>query len=151
MGRLTVGYMDFDTDKTQISVLTSDASAASYAAKLADADALSAAIDAVTLGTKFLSAYTADENRVANPAPPANGFAQSHTRWLVTYRDSINAHDETLSIPTADLGAAGLLLPNSDRADMTAAEWVAFVAAFEAFAVSQDGNPVTVIDIVIRE
>jgi len=146
-----MGFMDYDGDRTQISFLSSDVNAAGYAAKETAANALAAAIDDITMGTRTFSAFIADENRVANPAVPASGFAQNHTRWLVTFRDSVNAHDETVTIPTANLGAAGLLLPNSDQHDPAAAEWIAFKTAFEAFTVSNDGNPVTVISIEIRE
>lgn len=151
MGRLVLRFVDFDVDTKQVSIPTIDNLTGTYAGGLTMAQALGTAIADLTLGTRSYDAYIYDENVVAAPAPPTNAFAQNHTQWLITLRDAVNGHDETLSLPTANLAGTGLLLPASDQADLTATEWVAFKDAIEDFYRSNDGNAVVLIKAEIRE
>lgn len=151
MGRLVMKFLDHDTDVKQVSVPTIDNLSGTFAGGLTFANAIRTAVEAVTMGTIIYDAYIYDENVIPAPVPPASGFAQNHSQWLITLRDAVNGHDETLTLPTADYGAAGLLLPNSDQADMTAAEWIAVKDALEDFYRSNDGNAVIMISAQIRE
>lgn len=151
VGRLILKMQDHDNDIKQLSFPTNDSLGASFAAGDALAAALSAAIDGIVIGNIIYNGYLYDENVVVNPVPPANGFAQNHTQWLLHLKDTQDAHMETLSIPTADLGTAGLRYPNSDQADLSHASWVAVKDAIEDFYISNSGNPVTLESAEIKE
>lgn len=151
MGRLILKVQDNDNDIKQVSFPTLDNLGAGYAAGAAFATALSTAIADLTIGNIVYDGYLFDENVVVNPVPPANGFAQNHTQWLVHLKDTQDAHIETISIPTADLGTTALRYPNSDQADLTHASWVAFKDAIEDFYRSNAGNPVTLEGAEIKE
>lgn len=151
MGRLILRFADRDNDRKQISFPTLDNLGADYTTALGLASDLQTAIEAVTTGVIDTSAYVRDENFVANPTLPTSGFAQNTIQWLVTYTDNVDGSRQTVSIPTADLGTAGLLLPASQFADLTNAAWIAFTDAFEAFVRSDSNNNVTVISVEYRE
>ena len=98
-----------------------------------------------------MSAYTPDENLVANPTPPADLAYQNHTQWLVTVQDTVNGHRETLSIPTADVLDETLVVSHTDQYDATNAEWIAFKDALEDFMISSDGNPISLVSVQLKE
>lgn len=150
MARSTFKFRDYDNDTKQISVLSDDVLvAANYAAALTLHQNLSSAISAVILGNKAEDAYTPRVIEVS--ALPASPVAQTNVQWLVTYRDSVDGHIEHLSIPTADIADGTLRLPNSSLWDPTHADWVAFKSAFEALAVSNLGNSVTIDQVEFKE
>lgn len=79
--------------------------------------------------------------KYGDPAPVV-ATAQRELGLLVTYTDSVTGKKYRLTIPGpkwATIGQAG-----TDMVDTADALWTAFVTAFEAHAVSEVGNAVTV-------
>lgn len=150
MARSTIRFRDYDNDLKQISIPSAEVTVpANYATAFTAHTAMVDAILAVTLGNAALNEYA--PRSVETTAPPASPVAQTNVQWLVTYQDDVDLHKETLSIPTADISTAALRLPNSSQHDPAHADWIAFKAAFEAFAVSNLGNAVTVVSIEFKE
>jgi hypothetical protein len=93
--------------------------------------------------------------------PPTDPSAQVERKWLVTYEDDLPFFDDPVNaipnegfgklfqmeIPTADIETAGILLDNSDDADLTFAAMATFVTAFEDIARSPYGGTVNVIKV----
>jgi len=150
MARSTIKFRDYDNDLKQISVPSAEVTVpANYAAAYTAHTALFDAIMAVTLGNAAMNEYA--PRSIETNALPASPVAQTNVQWLVTYQDDTDGHKETMSIPTADIATAALRLPNSSQHDPAHADWIAFKAAFEAFAVSNLGNTVTVVSIEFKE
>jgi len=113
-------------------------------AEMAAANALAAAIDAITLGVRTKTEYVADYAETA-PTLPASQFAQREVKWLVKYSDDVSGELFSCEIPCADLA---LLDPNADeRPDLTAGAMATFVTAFQTY-VKNGANSVTVEDVV---
>lgn len=130
--------------------------AGNYAGLLVLGAAYEAAVDAVVLGIQAKRKIVAFEN--IDVAVPSNGNAQVEMAWIVHYHDDEEFFDaptnaipnenygvpQTIRIATPDAGTTALRQPNSDLADLTHANWIAFVSAFEGFALSQGGGDVVV-------
>lgn len=153
MGALLIQLRDYDGDKPQFSIpMANAASGTAYDTLLTNRAAIIAAIQGVTNGNIALNAIVAEslepnDNNAASPA------VQAHLSWIVPYYDqSTGDGPYQLRIRTADLVTAGLLLPNSDQADMAAAEWVALVTALENGMINpRTGNGVTIGNIYLEE
>lgn len=88
-----------------------------------------------------ISDIQALSTKYGDPAPVVK-TAQRELGLLVTYTDSVTGKKYRITIPGpkwATLGQAG-----TDMVDTSQALWTAFVTAFEAHAVSEVGNAVTV-------
>jgi len=150
MAGTTIKFRDYDNDLKQISIPRAEVTVVGdYPAALTAHTALVDAINAVTLGTIALQAFT--PRTIEAQALPASPVAQTNVQWLVTYTDDIDGHVEHLSLPTADIATAALRLPNSSFYDPAHADWIALIAAFEAIAISNLGNAVTVTQIEFKE
>ena len=150
MAYSTIKFRDYDSDVKQISIPSAEVTnSANYAAAFTAHLALTDAISDVVLGNMAVNAYTPRAIEVS--AAPSSPVAQTNVQWLVSYHDAVNLSKQTLSIPTADIATAALRLPNSSQHDPAHAAWIAFKAAFEAFAVSNDGNAVVIDSIEFKE
>lgn len=159
-GRLGYSLLDYSREKASLSLATGEVTAASLPGLLTEVGTLRTAIDGITLGTVSDERLTVFDTNLSN-TPPASPLAQIEVSWLVQYEDATAFFDDpvnaipnegfgrlfTLTIPTADIGAAGRLLPNSDEADLTEAGMAAFVTAFETTARSPYGGEVNVVSI----
>jgi len=66
-------------------------------------------------------------------------------KWLCSYSDNVNLAIYQFELP---MRKSTVLPPvNTDLVDLTAVPWVAFKTAFEAFASSPDGNPITLVSV----
>jgi hypothetical protein len=79
---------------------------------------------------------------------PSNSFAQRETKWLATAEDVITGRLYNYEYPTADLGLlennSPYIVNNGVPSVVTGVVAVqAFIDAFEALAVSPDGNPLS--------
>lgn len=91
-------------------------------------------------------------NRKFDPLLPTDQNMQRERKWLIRYKDNVTFGVYTLEVPCAKVigaGALSLLQPASNKADLTRAEWIAFIADFAQVARSEDGNPVTFLDAVL--
>jgi hypothetical protein len=159
-GLLGFSMLDYSREKSSFSIITGDVTAVSLPGLLTEIGALRAAVDGITLGTVADESLRAFATNLSN-TPPASPLAQVESAWLVTYEDSLAFFDDpvnaipnegfgklfTLTIPTADIAAAGRLAPNSDEAVLTEAGIAAFITAFEATARSPYGGTVNVVSI----
>lgn len=118
--------------------------------------AYEAAVQAVILGVEAKKKVIAFEN--IDVSVPSDGNAQVEMAWVVHYHDNEQFFDaptnsipnenygvsETIRIATPNAGTTALRQPNSDLALLTHASWVAFIAAFQGFALSKGGGDVVI-------
>ena len=112
--------------------------------------AVTALVDAVagiTLGLRVRYAVGNEFQTVSNATPAADANAQRERKWLIYYTDGIAMKTYQMELPCANL--AHLDPNNREAANIGDAGPVdAFIAAFEAYHLSPDGNAVTVDKIV---
>jgi len=141
--RHTLSYLDYSNESSSFTVSAEIRDDTNFDAQVTLADALITATNALTLGNLNNQFFTQGEWSLA--AVPSDVLAQRENKWLVRYEDGTTGKKYTVEIPTAEL-ASGHLQTNSDEANLADAEWVAFIAAFEAYAVAPDtGNTVNFI------
>ena len=142
--KLNLTFLDRDNEASTISVHATALTAGNFAAEDVKADALVTAVGAVTLMVLSKDSRIAVETKFA-PALPTSVYAQRGIKWLVRANDA-NGNPVTFHIPGANLGLAGLLV--GENMDLTSAEGAALVTAIEAYVKSNDGEAVTVLEIV---
>lgn len=159
-GRLAFTMLDYSREKKQFSLATGDVTAISLPGLLDEVGDIREAVEGITLGVvsdESLSAFNTNLSSV----PPTNPLAQIESAWLVTFADVTEFFDDpinaipnegygklfTLTIPTADIAAAGRLQANSDLANLGESGMAAFVAAFEQTARTPYGGRTDVISI----
>lgn len=136
--------IDYNGEKSTVRFKVPVISAANFAAQEALRAAFGTSIAGICGGVfnkyQWMNEDFLSEDKATDP------LDQREIKWLVSYGDDVTGQRYTLELPCADLTK---LDPN-DRAHANigdAAEVDAFVAAFEAFALSPDGNAVTVQEI----
>lgn len=139
-------YIDYSREKSTVDFRIREMTAATIAAVLTEAAALGTAIDDLT-GGNLLKSQLLQDSAVFSPTPPTDANMQRERKWLVLYSDTVNGKKGQVELPISLVVGAStdpLLLLNTDQADLTATEWVAFIAAFETTARSVDGNVVNI-------
>jgi len=139
MGKLNLTYIDHDSESSTVGVRTVDLTAGNITAQLALQATLQTAIDGIANGALKTRSVLAETEELA-ATPPASGFVQRETKWLVSGVDSAG-FSTTLEIPCADLA---LLPSGSGVLDISAGAGLAFKDALEAVWRSQQGNAVVV-------
>jgi len=142
--KLNLTFLDRDNEASTISVHSTALTGANFAAQDALADAFIAAVEDVTLMVLSKDSRIAVETKFS-PSLPTNPFAQRGIKWLVRCTDT-NGNPVTFHIPGAALALAGIL--TGENMDLTSTEGAALVAAIEAYVLSNDGEAVTVVEIV---
>ena len=139
--RAVYTYIDYGREVTTVTIPTwvhSEVNRVQYFNEFA---ALLSAINGVTLGANVSEkAIIEDTHDYVLPALPV---VQREKKWLVRYSDS-DGFKHTAELPCHDDTDATLWLPNEDKADVSAAAWVTFIAAFEAICRRGSGNTLTV-------
>lgn len=135
MSRATMALRDYSNEITTTTVNGVALTSANFDAQVTAWTALRAAIQGLTLGV-------ASQQSLSNFVPlsgatPSDPFAQREVKWLVNYHDTTTNKKYQTEIGTADLGDDHLV-PGTDMADLSNADWVAFITAFEAFVRSPD-------------
>lgn len=131
---------------SKVSVYSEPLTAANFDAQNALRAAFESAVDAITLGNPGSEQFVAVETVVAkNPA--ASPQAQRENKWLISCAETGGGGTVTFTVPCADLT---LLAADGENMDSTSAEYIALVAAVEAFIQSNDGNAVTVTSVKFR-
>lgn len=97
------------------------------------------ALTAVTAGV-LKTVQFSEVRKISNAE---QGEGQREDKALVMYEDTVSLEKYTVEIPTVDQ----VTILGRDLYDITTAPWSTFVTAFEALAVSPDGNPVNVLSI----
>jgi hypothetical protein len=131
---------------SKVSVFSEPLTAGNFDAQNALRAAFEAAVDAVTLGNEGSEQFIANE--IVRPKnPSATPGAQRENKWLVSCAETGGAGTVTFTIPCYD---PALLAADGENMDATSDEYIALVAATEAFVQSNDGNAVTVTSIKFR-
>lgn len=140
---MTVNYMqftDYSNEKSGVSVVSANLDAGNFAAQQTLALALSVATGALSLAD--LTKRTMSDILLDSPSVPTNVYAQREIKWLVQYQGNTSGKLFTLEIPAANL--TGNLVANTDIADVSSADWLAWIEAFEDIARSPDNDTETV-------
>lgn len=128
MGKLNMTYVDYDGEKSTLSVFAPDLTAGNFAAQEALRDAFIASVEAVTIGALRKTTPIVEEVRTGD-GPAANDAAQRELKWLVRGVSS-TGFPVSFEIPCAD---TSLLEVNGPRMDPGGAEWAALKADGEAY------------------
>lgn len=159
-GRLSFSILDYSNERGRVSLATGEVTSASLPGLLTEVGELRTAIEGITLGVVANETLTVFDTQLAS-IPPSDPHAQVERSWLVRYVDNLPFFDApinaipnegyqqvfTLTIPTADIAAAGRLVPGTDLANLQEAGMAAFVTAFEQTARSPYGGTVDVLEI----
>lgn len=142
--KLNLTLADRDDEKSTISVHAAVLTAGNFNTQMTEADNLVAAILDVTQMVKVKDSRIAVDTGFAYVLP-TDPFAQRGIKWLVRCQDT-NGNKVTFHIPGANLGLAGIL--DGEKMDLASTEGAALVSAIEAYVKSNDGEDVTVVEIV---
>jgi hypothetical protein len=104
--------------------------------------ALAAAIKAVSLCTPVQETVSLSPIKYA-AVLPSSAYAQRELALRVSYQDNTTLSKYTFTVPGVDWAVIGLA--GTDKVDETNELWTSLVSAFEAGAVSPDGNAVSVL------
>lgn len=141
----TRSLMDYDEETSTVQVHATFLNDTNFAAQIVKQSTFGAAINDMSLGTLQKISY-GNVVPQSNP-PPSNQFAQRELKWRVDFTDDVTGKPYHFTIPCAN---AALLDPNNKgKADMDDADVADFVAATEDYVLSQDGNAITVRQIVL--
>lgn len=139
MGKVNWSFIDHDSEASGVGMGLVDLTAGNITAQLALVDAVEAAILAIVTGELQSKAVVAVTEDFA-VTPPADGYAQRETKWLVSGVDSAG-NNASMEIPTANLS---LLPSGSGVLDLSADEGLDLKTALDAAWRSKQGNLVTV-------
>jgi hypothetical protein len=145
-GKLGLTFVDASGESSRIEVNTATATAVNLddiqeQADPATSGGLTAAIKALSLCALIAYEVIASKNKPAY-TDPTNMFAQRELGLMVSYRDSVTGKMYRITIPGPNWTAIGVA--GTDKVNPAASAWTGFVTAFEAAALSPDGNAVTV-------
>lgn len=128
---------DYSGESSNVTIYNGDITAVSLPGFLTAVGTGRAAIEGITLGVMAKEQWVGD-NTPLSALTPANVFAQRELKWLVRYHDTVTNEKAKLEIPTAD--PTGVMLPQSDFADLTVSPMDTFVTWFEGFARHPDNS-----------
>lgn len=134
--RNTFSIRDWSNEMSSFGVVSVTGNAGNLAAQLALAATLTSAIENLTIG--HLDKHSYQIIPLDSPITPSNVYAQRENKWLVTYMGDTSGKLFSLEIAAPD--KTDNTVPNSDVADLSSTDWVAFVGAFEAYAKSPDNG-----------
>lgn len=141
--RHSLTYVDYSNEKSSFGIAVAERDDTNFDAQVTLSDAFITATNGLTLGVMEANAFSQGESDLGTA--PGDVNAQRELKWLVRYEDATTGKKYSIEIPTAELGS-GHLQANSDEANLADAEWVSWIAAFEAYAVAPDtGNAVDVL------
>lgn len=144
VSRYTMSFVDRDGEVATVPVWSTALTAGNFTAQVGLAEALRDAIEDVTLLALQKESLVATETSYS-PVLPTNMYAQRGIKLLVRARDT-NGNSVTFHIPGPDLAQADLMV--GENLDLTSTNGAALVNAIEAFVKSNDGEAVTVQEIV---
>lgn len=131
---------DYSNELSNFAVTSVTGNAGNLDAQLGFASALSSAVENLTIG--HLDRYNYQINLLDSPITPSNVYAQREVKWLVSYVGDTSGKIFQVEIAAPDL--TGNIIANTDMADLSSTDWVAFVSAFEDYVRSPDNGTETV-------
>lgn len=135
MARASMTLTDYSGEKTTFAVSVGALSGANFDTVNTAWTALRTAVQGITLGVTANQSLASAVN--LSSALAASPLAQRENKWLITYVGNTSGKAYQVELGTAELDG-GHLIPNSDLADLTHADWVAFISAFEAIVAAPD-------------
>jgi hypothetical protein len=137
---LSIGLRDDVGKVSHFKVHGLELTSGNIVAQLADAAALQAAVEGLSLGA--FASRSIDTDRAASGNLSTTHGCNLGDKWIITAQDA-GGNLYTYSIPAEDDAAGANLLAGSHIADDTATPVAAFITAFNAYAVNRLGNAVT--------
>lgn len=137
---ISLTYKDYSREKSTVEVNTRVF--ADFSTYGAARNAYVAATDAITDGLRQQNKESLT-SRVSNQ-PSEIADSAREKKVLVRYEDTVTFQIYTVTVPTFDDDAC-TFITNTDFLDLTQEPIAAYVAAFESFVASPDGNNVNVI------
>lgn len=139
MGRYARTLKDYNDEITTVAVRAVDLNAGNIAAQLILQSDFGAAINDISLGSLQKIEYG---NQVFSNSPaPVDTWAQRELKWRIDYTDDVSGEPGFFTVGCAD---TSLLDPNNKAVmNVLDQDVIDFIAAFEAYAISKDGNAVT--------
>lgn len=132
----TFTITDYSDENTSFGVSSIDLTAGNLVAQQGYAADFAAALDDLIIGE--LVKQQMAMLPLDTPAIPTNIYAQRELKWEVTYVGAVSGKQFQTEIGTPDL--TGNVVANSDVADLSSADWVAFASAWSAFVKSPDNG-----------
>lgn len=145
---LSYTFLDYDGEKSVMQFNAVEYNAGTFPAYLTAIGDFRDSCALISGGTITQESMNLFVTRYSGVKPTDANF-QRERKWVVRYQDDVTFNVYRLEIPCARvIGTANrlLVLPNTNQADLTAPDWVAWIEDFDAVARSQDGNFVTVLD-----
>jgi hypothetical protein len=144
MSRINYTQADYGGEKTVFGVEIATIDAANFDTMIAAILALETAVQDVCIGAKIKREVILQS--LGSLTAATDSEAQRELKWLVNYHDNGNPlRSLNIEIGCPDIIDATLMVAGTDMWDPTNADWIAFVAAFEAVVLAPyTGNNVTV-------
>lgn len=138
--------VDYDGESTSFNVRVADLDALNFDAQDTLRTNFNASVNAITKGTIRRAGYQG--NDIDSADAPNDVWAQREIKWLVRYHDTVTGDKFWVTIGTAD---TLYLNPNNKKVAHIGDAAVVddFVAAWEAYVLSPDGNATAVDEIVL--
>lgn len=141
--KLNLTFVDHDGETSTAGFHGPNLDVNNIVAQAALMDAMVAATAGISVGNLKKDSRTLSETKF-NVANAASNWAQRETKWLVRAVDS-QGFPASVEIPAADLDLRSV---GTQYLDVTTAEGIAFIAAFNAYAKSQRGDDLTFVEAV---
>lgn len=132
--RNSIQITDYSNEKSNFGFDSATLTAGNITAQLGLAAALVGATEDISIGAVTKQSIAAVPLDL--PAVPTSPYAQRELKWLVTYQSVTSGKLWSVEIACPDITEN--VVPNSDVADLTSDDWVAWIAAFVGFAVAPD-------------
>lgn len=142
---ISATVLDYSEETSSFNFKIGAITALNIAGVLAQIGDWRTALGNIIVGVLKSDAVVLDRNQYTN-TPPSDTNAQVEMKWLVSYEGNTSKKRFRTELPTAD---TSLLIPGTDKADLTDTNVAAYVTAFEALAKSPDdpAEGVNVLDI----
>jgi hypothetical protein len=123
-------FRDYSDEVSTVEFTYDQATAANFDALVAHVAGALNALQDLTLGNINKTTFVAQINEV-DPGPASAPAAQRELKWVLTFIDNVTGGRFQREVPTADIITSGLLVANSDLADLSATEWQALKTALD--------------------
>lgn len=145
MGFYSRKLKDYDGETSNVGIHVADLNAGNIAAQITAQADFGTALNGISLGSLQTIRYG---NQVdSNQPAPTDPWAQRELKWRVDYRDTVSGTPYHFTVPCAD--ATLLSTIDKGKMDLASAAGIAFETAFEAYALSPEGNAVELLQVVM--
>ena len=148
----TYTVLDYSNEQSPFKVYHGAITSVNISAFLTEFGQMRDAMAAMSLGVVTKEQWVGD-NTILSQAPPTDPDAQRERKALVVYQGDTNNQKYSVTIPAARTktgGGAALIIPGTDKYDLTLTPVSAFVTRFNSFARTPDSDAETVTILEIR-